>query len=493
MTLTNLLFILPFIPLVSLPIYITTRSTKLHHAANLVINGIILAIAVLLAKDILLNHTLIGSMFHTYLDPLSALLLLITAFLNFLISIYAVNYLNYDVKHEKITKARIRIYYIMTNIFTFTMLLALTNGNFGIVWIAIEATTLASAFLVGFYNKRSSIEASWKYIIICSVGIATAFLGVTLLHLSSIDYLTEEQYLFLPALMQNADLFDTGTLRLAFIFTLIGFGTKAGLAPMHSWLPGAHSQSPSPISALLSGVLLNTALYPIIRCMSILNINAADSKYTTPFLLTLAVLSILAAFYFILSQREYKSLLAYSSIEHMGMITLAMAVNTPLAVYGALLHLLNHSLTKTMLFLTTGNILHTYQTGEIKSIKGLLKTAPSTGWVFVLGLLAIAGTPPFSVFSSEFTILTAIFQKGSFALGSILAILLAGIFASIIYTITPMLYGEAADESTVTPFKSISGNAVILLLLVMILIMGFHTPSFIAELLSLAQQTVLPF
>ena len=313
---------------------------------------------------------------------------------------------------------------------------------------------------------------------ICSVGIATAFLGVILLHLSSIDCLNSEQYLYLPALIDNATAFDTGTLRLAFVFVLIGFGTKAGLAPMHSWLPGAHSQSPSPISALLSGVLLNTALYPIIRVMSLLNTNAASSRYTTPFLLTLAILSIVAAFYFILSQREYKSMLAYSSIEHMGIITLALAVNTPLAIYGALLHLLNHSLTKTMLFLTTGNILHIYQSGEIKSIKGLIRTAPFTGWVFILGLLAIAGTPPFSVFGSEFTIL---------------AVVLAGIFASIIYTVSPMLYGEAADKSAVTPFKTTSGNGVILLLLVLIVIMGFNTPQALAELISLAEQTILPY
>ena len=489
----NLIFFLPFIPLLSLPIYIATRSNKLHHGANLLVNGIVLAISLYLTKEILSVHTLTNPRFHTYLDPLNTLLLLITAFLNFLISIYAVNYLNADVKHEKITKPRIRIYYIMTNIFTFTMLLALTSGNFGIMWIAIEATTLASAFLVGFYNKRSSIEAAWKYIMICSVGIATAFLGVILLHLSSIDCLNSEQYLYLPALIDNATAFDTGTLRLAFVFVLIGFGTKAGLAPMHSWLPGAHSQSPSPISALLSGVLLNTAFYPIIRVMSLLNTNAASSRYTTPFLLTLAILSIVAAFYFILSQREYKSMLAYSSIEHMGIITLALAVNTPLAIYGALLHLLNHSLTKTMLFLTTGNILHIYQSGEIKSIKGLIRTAPFTGWVFILGLLAIAGTPPFSVFGSEFTILTAIFQKGSFLLGVILAVVLAGIFASIIYTVSPMLYGEAADKSAVTPFKTTSGNGVILLLLVLIVIMGFNTPQALAELISLAEQTILPY
>ena len=372
------------------------------------------------------------------------------------------------------------------------MLLALTSGNFGIIWIAVEATTLASTFLVGFYNKHSSVEAAWKYVIICSVGIATAFLGVILLHLSSLQCLSEDLYLCVQALTLNAANLDTDTLRLAFIFMLIGFGTKAGLAPMHSWLPSAHSQSPSPISALLSGVLLNTALYPIIRITGILNTNADGSQYTTPFLLILAFLSILAAVYFILSQREYKSLLAYSSIEHMGIIVLALAINTPLAVYGALFHLLNHSLTKTMLFLTTGNILHTYQSGEIKSVKALLKTAPFTAVVFLLGLFAIAGTPPFSVFISEFTVLTAIFQAKSFVLGGILAVLLAVIFASIIYTITPIFYGEKDESTPTSSFKSISGNCVILLLLILIAVMGIYTPPFLTKLLTLAQQVILP-
>ena len=492
MSLINLATILPILPLISLPIYIATRSNRLHHAANIFINGVVLIIVLLLTKEILVRSILANHNLHTYLDPLNTLLLLITAFLNFLISIYAVNYLNFDVHHGKITSARIRIYYIMTNIFTFTMLLALTSGNFGIIWIAVEATTLASTFLVGFYNKHSSVEAAWKYVIICSVGIATAFLGVILLHLSSLQCLSEDLYLCVQALTLNAANLDTDTLRLAFIFMLIGFGTKAGLAPMHSWLPSAHSQSPSPISALLSGVLLNTALYPIIRITGILNTNADGSQYTTPFLLILAFLSILAAVYFILSQREYKSLLAYSSIEHMGIIVLALAINTPLAVYGALFHLLNHSLTKTMLFLTTGNILHTYQSGEIKSVKALLKTAPFTAVVFLLGLFAIAGTPPFSVFISEFTVLTAIFQAKRFILGGILAVLLAVIFASIIYTVTPIFYGEKDEDSPKNIFKSLSGNAVILLLLILIAVMGIYTPPFLTKLLTLAQQVILP-
>ena len=492
MSLINLATFLPLLPLLSLPIYIASRSSRLHHGTNIVINGVILVIVLLLMKEVIASYILANHNLHTYLDPLNTLILFITALLNFFISIYAVNYLTFDVHHQKITKARIRIYYIMTNIFTFTMLLALTSGNFGIIWIAIEATTLASTFLVGFYNKHSSVEAAWKYVIICSVGIATAFLGVILLHLSSLQYLNADQYLCMQALTANAANLDNDTLRLAFIFMLIGFGTKAGLAPMHSWLPSAHSQSPSPISALLSGVLLNTALYPIIRITGILNTNAGGSQYTAPFLLILALLSILAAVYFILSQREYKSLLAYSSIEHMGIITLALAINTPLAIYGALFHLINHSLTKTMLFLTTGNILHTYQSGEIKNIRALLRVAPFTGWVFLFGLLAIAGTPPFSVFISEFTILSAVFESQNFILGGILAILLAVIFASIIYTITPIFYGAKDESQPISNFKSYSGNGVIALLLILICIMGIYTPPFLSRLLTLAQQVILP-
>jgi len=491
MTITNLAAVLPLIPLFSLPIYMVTKNTNLHHGVNIFINALTFLICLLLAKEVLLVHTIEIAFTHTYLDGLNIILLLLTTFLTLLISIYAVNYLNGDVAHHKITKTRIRIFYMLTNIFAFTMLLALTTGNIGIMWIAVEATTLASAFLVGFYNRSRSIEAAWKYIMICSVGIALAFIGIILIHLSSLSTIHEEQYLNLPFLLQSAQLLDTQTLRLAFIFVLIGFGTKAGLAPMHSWLPGAHSQAPSPISALLSGVLLNTAMYPIIRTTALLNINTQSTAYTATPLLILAVLSILVASYLIITQREYKSLLAYSSIEHMGIIALALAIHSPLAIYGALLHIINHSLTKTMLFLTTGNILHIYQNGEISNVKALLKVSPFTGVAFLIGLFAIAGTPPFSIFTSEFTILTAIFQEGSFILGAVLAVLLAIIFSSIIYTISPIFYGKKDDTCQTVPFKNISGNLVILFLMISILISGLFTPQFLVDLVTLAQQAIL--
>ena len=372
------------------------------------------------------------------------------------------------------------------------MFLALTTGNIGIMWIAIEATTLASAFLVAFYNRPQSIEAAWKYVIICSVGIALAFIGIILIHLSSLHILTSEQYLSLPTLLQKAAELDTQTLRLAFIFILIGFGTKADFAPMHSWIPAAYVQTPAPISALLSGVLASTALYPIIRTATLLNINAQGTTYTAIPFIIVAVLSVAVAAYFIITQKEYKSVLAYSSIEHMGIVALALSAFTPLAIYGALLHIINHSLTKTMLFLTAGNISHLYNDTRIANVKALIKHAPFTGVIFILGIFAIAGTPPFSIFTSEFTIITAVFQNGSPLIGAILSILLAIIFASIIYALTPMMYGEKDSDCPATPLKNPIGNTVILFLFVTVLITGLFTTQPIIELITLAQQVILP-
>ena len=282
--------------------------------------------------------------------------------------------------------------------FLFTMVLALSVKNMGIMWIAIEATTLASAFLVGFYNHKHALEAAWKYVIICSVGIAIALLGIIFLHLSSIDVLKSQQFLDWTALYDNAKSLKSSIARFAFIFILIGFGTKAGLAPMHTWLPDAHSQAPSPISALLSGVLLNSAMYAIFRTTAIVNRNLGGSVYTGRLLMAVGILSMLTAAIFILTQKDYKRLLAYSSIEHMGIIAVSLGIFTPLSVFGALLHMINHSLTKSMLFLSSGNILQKYNTKQIRKIKGVLKLLPVSGTAFLLGLFAIAGTPALQCF-----------------------------------------------------------------------------------------------
>lgn len=465
------------------------------HGLSLLVSTLLLIISVFLTKSVMLSGQVTPAAFggFFYLDALSIIMLDIVTLLGFIVSIYSVGYLEEEIAQGKISPERLRLYYMLMHAFILTMILALTVKNIGIMWIAIEATTLASAFLVGFYNNRASIEAAWKYVIICSVGIAIALLGIIFLHLSSLSVLHDAQHLDWTALFQQADALKSPLLRLAFIFILIGFGTKAGLAPLHTWLPGAHSQAPSPISALLSGVLLNSAMYGIIRTVAIVNKNLGSSVFTGRLLIAAGILSMAIAAIVILTQKEYKSLLAYSSIEHMGIIAFALGVFTPGAIFGALFHMINHSLTKSMLFLAAGNILHHYQTGKISRIKGVLKVLPISGAVFLLGLFAIAGTPPFSIFASELGIIAAVFQTQRFITGSVFILLLTLVFTGIVLNLFGMFYGEnrEANKNIKARKANLPGDAVLILLLIIVLITGFYMPNELKELIISAQKIVM--
>ncbi len=486
-------FFLIVLPVIAVLLFMLFKNSIIQHTISLLTSSLLIIIAVYLTTDVMVlgsaHHTALGGIF--YIDALSIIVLDIVILIGFMASIYSVSYMETEIKHGKIDRGRLRLYYILMYAFMFTMILALTVKNMGIMWIAIEATTLASAFLVGFYNDKYSLEAAWKYVLICSVGIAIALLGIIFLHLSSIGVLENNQFLDWIALYNNAESLKSPIVKLAFIFILIGFGTKAGLAPMHTWLPDAHSQAPSPISALLSGVLLNSAMYGIIRTVAVVNRNLGSSIYTGRLLIALGILSILTAAIFILTQKDYKRLLAYSSIEHMGIIAVAMGVFTPLSVFGALLHMINHSLTKAMLFLASGNILQKYNTKQISEIKAILKLLPISGTVFLLGLFAIAGTPPFSVFASELSIMVSLFTAKKFVVGGALALLLAIIFAGIAVTLFKMFYGNNQEEELQPGETNKAGTIVIVVLFLVISISGLFIPDELKNLITQAQNIII--
>ncbi|HEY5466996.1 MAG TPA: hydrogenase 4 subunit F, partial [Clostridia bacterium] len=404
-------FFVLVIPVAAVLLFLLVKGRKAQHAISVAASLLQAVVAVSLTCEVMraghVAYSALGGFF--YIDSLSIIVLDIVVVISLMTSLYSIGYMEEEIRHGKISAGKGRFYYVLMYSFIFTMLLSLTVRNMGIMWIAIEATTLASAFLVGFYNDKNALEAAWKYIIICSVGIAIAMLGIILLHLSSTGVLEDRQFLDFTALFEQAKSLKSPTVRLAFIFILVGFGTKAGLAPMHTWLPDAHSQAPSPISALLSGVLLNSAMYGIIRTVSIVNRNLGSSVFTGRLLIGMGILSITAAAIFILTQKDYKRLLAYSSIEHMGIVAIAIGIFSPVAVFGAILHMINHSLTKSMLFLSSGSILQKYDTKIIYRIKGVLRLLPVSGFVFLLGLFAIAGTPPFSIFASELSVIASVF------------------------------------------------------------------------------------
>ncbi|HZK02760.1 MAG TPA: proton-conducting transporter membrane subunit [Anaerovoracaceae bacterium] len=481
-------FLLYIAPLMAVILYIIVKKRSLLHIVSIGVSLLTMILALLLTGDVIINGKIESSNYggFFYVDPLSIIILNIVLIIGFFAAIYSIQYLETDFKRGILDLRRIKIYYVLMYLFMFTMILALTVKNMGIMWIAIEATTLASVFLVGFHNDKFALEAAWKYIIICSVGIAIAMLGIILLHLSSIGVMDTSGLLDWTALMENAINLKSSAVRLAFIFILVGFGTKAGLAPMHTWLPDAHSQAPAPISALLSGVLLNSAMYGIIRMTAIVNKNLGDSVYTGRLLITIGMLSIVTAAIFILTQKDYKRLLAYSSIEHMGIIAVAIGFFTPLAIIGGILHMINHSFTKSMLFLCSGSILQKYNTKHIAKVKSVLKLLPFTGTAFLIGLFAIAGTPPFSVFASEFGILISIFNEGNYLVGAALALLFALIFAGIAVALFRIFYGKA-DQNIKPGEINTVGAVVVIILLLIISITGLAMPKTIIDLITEAQ------
>ncbi|MCC6177842.1 MAG: hydrogenase 4 subunit F [Chloroflexi bacterium] len=377
-----------------------------------------------------------------YVDALSALVLLVVVTIGLAAAVFSVGYLRHDIAHGETSEDQVGWYYLGLHAFFWTMLTALVVDNLGALWVAIEATTLASALLVGFYRTKAALEAAWKYLILCTVGITFALLGLLLIYAAS-DLAIGEHGATLnwTALLAVAPRLDPGLMRLAFIFVVIGFGAKAGFAPLHAWLPDAHSQAPSPISALLSGVLLNCALYGVLRLLPIVGPSAGPDLVRNV-LVGFGLLSVGVAVPFILVQRDLKRLLAYSSVEHVGLITVAVGLGGTLALYAGLLHLVNHAVTKPLLFFAAGDVVQRYQTRRMGSIRGAVRAAPLTGSLLLLGVFAIAGLPPSGIFLSEFGIVAASFGGGALWIGLLLTLLLATVFGGMCAHGLPMVLGR---------------------------------------------------
>ena len=333
-----------------------------------------------------------------------------------------------------------RRFRIFANLFTFTMLFAVSTSSVGVMWIAIEATTITSAVLIPLHLSKASVEASWKYILLSSVGIALAFAGTVLAYVDFVAIVGRQAAaLNWPVLVAAAPLLHPEVMRLAFVFVLVGYGTKAGLAPMHTWLPDAHAEAPAPLSAMMSGVLLAVALYAVMRWAAVANATLG-AAFTDQFLLGLGLLSLGMAAFSLVRQHNYKRLLAYSSIEHTGLVCVGLGLG-PLGTFAAMLHLLNHTLAKSMLFFLSGRVLQRYQTTRIGEVSGLLQTMPVTGGLFAAGLLALAGLPPFGIFISEFALLRAGFPAGRFWAMGLVLLLLTVAFVGVIAHLNRMLYG----------------------------------------------------
>lgn len=371
------------------------------------------------------------------IDPLGLLFLTITSLLFLFASVYSLGYFQHE--REKYSEEGVSHLYTPCMLFFLAaMTLTTVASQLGILWIAIEATTVASAPLIYYHHHHRALEAAWKYLLICSVGIAIALLGIFFVAASGKGNLSD---LSLSTMIASAKLLDPHWLRIGLLLILVGFGTKMGLAPLHNWLPDAHSEAPSPVSALLSGALLNCAFLGILRFYQIAV--AADlADFVQRLLILFGLASLTIAAIFITGQRDYKRLLAYSSVEHMGVMALGLGMG---AHFGSLLHAINHSLTKGLLFLTAGQIVIAYRTKAASDVHGLLKTTPVTGFLFLAGGLAIVGSPPFSPFISEFLILRQGLAEGHWVVSSFYLLLLGIIFVSMSRVILGMVQGEKRD------------------------------------------------
>ncbi len=377
-----------------------------------------------------------------YVDGLGALLTVVIVLVTFLAAVYSIGYLRRDITHGKVSADRLGWYYLCYHAFVWTMLVSGMVNNLGLLWAAIEATTIISALLVGFYRSREALEAAWKYLVLCTVGITFALFGVLLTYYASIHALGEEAGLSWTTLVSHASELDPGLMKLAFVFVLIGFGTKAGFAPLHNWLPDAHSQAPSPVSAVLSGVLLKCGLYGVLRFYLIAS-GAVGPEFSSRLLLGFGLVSVIVAVPFILVQTDLKRLLAYHSVEHIGLIAVAIGLGGPLGLYAGLLHVFNHAMAKALLFFVAGNLSQRYGTTQMSRIRNAIQAMPLTGTLLLLGTFAITGVPPFAIFVTEFGIVGAGFAQGNVAVAVALVIALAIVFAG--------AFGHALDMALGRP------------------------------------------
>ena len=446
--------------------------------------GTLVAAGLLVARVIRHGAMLVGRE-QFFIDPFNVFLVALTALVGFTTALFSRPYMRIEEHHGRLGPRRLRLYHSMYQLFMGAMMLALLTNNMGLLWVAMEAATLSTVLLVSLYRTRASLEAAWKYFILCGVGIAQALFGTILLYFAAEGLLGGEGMAALLWTRLDAvkSQLEPTVLALAFVFLLVGYGTKVGLAPLHNWLPDAHAEGPTPVSAVLSGLLLNVALYAVIRCKVL--VEGASHALPGPMLMSFGLLSALLGAFFLFRQRDIKRLFAYSSIEHMGIVTFAFGMGGAVANFAALLHMTVHSLTKSAIFFAAGHASQTAGTQRMDGIRGLLVLSPTIGWGLMLGALAILGLPPFGVFASEFLILTTAMRDHPWATPILLAAL-AVAFAAIFRRVQPMVFGETDAR----PLPHSPALVPVFVHLALVLLLGLYIPPALAEWYRLAARLI---
>ncbi|UVT18636.1 MAG: hydrogenase 4 subunit F [Nitrospira sp.] len=442
-------------PLIAGGLSMVLTGSRWLHVTNLISIGTLIAAESMIARSVFAQGSVTALGEIIYIDALSSVILFIIGTVGLACSLYMRSYMDEQIACGVIASKRLNLFFFLFHMFLLAMVVATVANSLGVQWVAIEATTLATTFLIAFWRRRESLEAGWKYLILCSVGISLALFGVVLLYYSSLRVLGDvSSALNITELQQVADQLDAHILKLAFVFLFVGYGTKVGLVPMHSWLPDAYTEAPAPVAAMLAGVLETVAVYAILRCRGIVD-QAVPPDFTGGLLAGFGLVSFVLAAFFILLQHNYKRLFAYSSIEHMGLAMVGFGVGGPIGNFGGLFHLVNHAFAKSLAFFAAGNIHRRFKTVEIDEVRGLTTVLPWSALALLIAGLALAALPPFALFSSEMQIVTALGSSGPpgawtnqgarflvviLLLGSLIA------FAGLLYRITGMAWGIAPKD-----------------------------------------------
>ncbi|MEN2791648.1 hydrogenase 4 subunit F [Sphingomonas oligophenolica] len=383
---------------------------------------------------------------YLLVDDLNIVFIVLNTFVGFTTSVFSASYIGHELETGRLTTTQLRFYHAMYQILLFGLNLALEANNIGLMWVAIELSTLTTVLMVGIYRTHEALEAAWKYFILGSVGIALALFGTILIYMAARPVVGEgPDGMVWTVLIAHAATLDPALLNLAFVFLLLGYGTKVGLAPLHAWLPDAHAEGPTPISAVLSGLLLNVALHAVLRFKLLLAANPGAIA-PGPLLMTMGLVSLIFAGFMLYRRRDIKRLFAYSSIEHMGIIAFAFGLGGPLANFAGLLHMTMHSLTKSAIFFTVGHIAQAKDTQKISDIRGLTVSHPLLGWGLVAGVVAIAGMPPMGVFMSEFLVVSSTFARAPLlAIPLVIGLLVA--FGALMLKVHGLAFGEPTGVS----------------------------------------------
>jgi len=485
----HLVWILPLAPVLSALALLAARSPRRLAQIDLAGAAGVFALAVLLARSVMRDGPLraagvLGA------DAVSVVFVLLIGVLFLAVSIYSVGWMRRELAHRGIKEKHLHYYYALVHAFVATMLVTVLADNLGLLWIAMEGTTITSAILVGFHGHRYGLEAAWKYIIVTTIGISFGLFGTVLVYAAAAHAqggaLGAMSY---TAIVAVAHRLDPGIVRIGFIFVLIGYGTKVGLAPMHMWLPDAHSQAPSPVSALLSGALIKCALFGIIRFHTIAR-GACGPGLSGGLLLFFGLVSVVVATPFILAQRDFKRLLGYHSVEHVGIIALGLGFGGPIGTYAALLHVVNHGVTKALVFFVAGDAMGRYHSRYMHAIRGYLGVAPLAGTLLLFGAFSLAGVPPFSIFVSELMVVRAGLAAGQYAAVALFLLMVVVIFAGLIHHVGSMAFGTAPEKVDRSP-EAVPVLAGMLLLGTLMLLLGVTIPPSLHVLLERATVIIL--